>query len=59
MDKKMRNEFYDIMIEGKTAYTRLSEEEFFDTIEELSEGYYENKEIPSSAISFTCYKDTN
>lgn len=55
----MRNEFYDIMIEGKTAYKRLSEEEFFDTIEELSEGYYENKEIPSSAISFTCYKDTN
>jgi len=53
----MRSEFYDIMIEGKPVYTRLSEEEFFDLMEELSEGYYQNKQIPSSSITFNCYTD--
>ncbi len=50
-------EFYDIMIEGEPVHTRLSQEEFFDIMEELSEGYYNNKEIPSTSITFKCYTD--
>jgi hypothetical protein len=37
----MANQFYNILHQGNRIYTHLSEEEYFDTMENLSIEYYQ------------------
>jgi len=37
----MTNELYNILCKGRRIYTRLSEEEYFNTMEDLSIEYYQ------------------
>ena len=49
--------YYDIIIEGEPKYTRLSEEEFFDTMEDLSEGFYKEGTPHPSTVQHVTYQD--
>lgn len=41
MKKQESSDLYDIYCEGRKIYTSLTEEEMFDTMDELSQQYYE------------------
>jgi hypothetical protein len=49
--------YYDIMINGETKFSRLSEEEFFDAMEDLAEGFYNERGVDPTTITHISYQD--
>ena len=46
---------YDILVGGVPTYKALSQDEFFDKMEDLSRSYYENGFPAPSEVSHTTY----
>ena len=44
-------EKYDVYIDGKLEHSRLSEDEYFDLMEDYAEGFYTNGEPDPSSIT--------
>ena len=45
-------EKYDVYIDGKLEHSRLSEDEYFDLMEDYAEGFYEKGTIAPGSITF-------
>ena len=45
-------EKYDVYIDGKLEHTGLSEDEYFDLMEDYAEGFYTNGTTAPSSITF-------
>ena len=48
---------YDIIIEGQPIHKGLSEEMFFDIMEDLSDSFYRRGFPHPDSISHTCYTE--
>ena len=56
----MANELYNIYCKGRKIYSHLTEEEYFDTMEDLSVEYYQTgtpspDELDTEIIKENCY----
>ena len=56
----MANELYNIYCKGRKIYSHLTEEEYFDTMEDLSVEYYQTgtprpEELDTEIIKENCY----
>lgn len=45
-------EKYDVYIDGKLEHSRLSEDEYFDLMEDYAEGFYTNGAPDPGSITF-------
>ena len=45
-------EKYDVYIDGKLEHTGLSEDEYFDLMEDYAEGFYANGTTPPGSITY-------
>lgn len=50
-------ERYEVYIDGKKVYSNLSEEEYFDLMEDYAKGFYENKNPSPNSISYKIIKE--
>jgi len=56
----MANELYNIYCKGRKIYSHLTQEEYFDTMEDLSVEYYQTgtprpEELDTEIIKENCY----
>jgi len=56
---RMANERYNILCKGRRIYTSLTEEEYFDTLEDLSIEYYQTGSPHPSEIETEILLENN
>lgn len=55
----MKKEKYNILCKGRIIYNSLTEEEYFDTMEELANQFYETGEPNPSELDTEIILETN